>query len=184
MPRSFPLLATPTPHVNVVLYPEHSFPMSMHCVQYGRLRSHLTARLEQVKQSSVAPPAAVRRLLFLGGCAAMGSGCCCCCTGGSAGVSTADVILDRAEVGAANAIVGGRFSAWSDERQEAVPNSEYPGRWQVCGQEEAWMGSRVSSQASCSHPTHRYKKPLSRLILRYVRPALNSRLDKGAISAA
>lgn len=69
--------------------------MSMHCVQYGRLRSHFTARLEQVKQSSVAPPAAVRRLLFLGGCA-----------DGSAGVSTADVILDYVGLGAANAIDG------------------------------------------------------------------------------
>lgn len=78
--------------------------MSMHCVQYGRLRSHFTARLEQVKQSSVAPPAAVRRLLFLGGCAALVSGCCC--IDGSAGVSTADVMLDRAGLSAANAIDG------------------------------------------------------------------------------
>lgn len=67
IPRSLPLLATPTPHVRVVLYPEHSLPISMHCVQYGRLRSHLTERLRHVKQSSVAPPAAVLRRLFLGG---------------------------------------------------------------------------------------------------------------------
>ena len=39
-PRSFPLLATPTPQVNVVLYPEQSFPLSKHWVQYGRRRSH------------------------------------------------------------------------------------------------------------------------------------------------
>jgi len=56
-PRSFPLLATPTPHVNCVLYPEHSLPISRHCEQYGLLRSHLTFRLAQVKQSSAAPPA-------------------------------------------------------------------------------------------------------------------------------
>ncbi len=66
-PRSLPLLATPTPQVNVVLYPEHSLPMSMHCVQYGRFRSHFTPRFPQAKQSSVAPPPAVLRLLFLGG---------------------------------------------------------------------------------------------------------------------
>ena len=42
MPRSFPRLATPTPHVRVVRYPEHSFPMSTHGPQYGRRRSHLT----------------------------------------------------------------------------------------------------------------------------------------------
>lgn len=71
MPRSLPLLATPTPHVNVVLYPEHSFPISIHCVQYGLFRSHFTERFEQVKQSSVAPPAAVRLLLFLGGAVAV-----------------------------------------------------------------------------------------------------------------
>jgi hypothetical protein len=32
-PLSLPRLATPTPHVNVVLYPEQSFPISMHGVQ-------------------------------------------------------------------------------------------------------------------------------------------------------
>jgi hypothetical protein len=32
-PRNFPLLATPTPHVNVVLYPEQSLPSSKHCEQ-------------------------------------------------------------------------------------------------------------------------------------------------------
>ena len=54
-PRSFPRLATPTPHVNVVLYPEHSRPISRHCEQYGRRRSHRAPRLEQAKQSSGAP---------------------------------------------------------------------------------------------------------------------------------
>lgn len=39
-------------------------PTSRHCEQYGRLRSHLTFRFEQVKQSSAAPPAGVRRLRF------------------------------------------------------------------------------------------------------------------------
>lgn len=33
MPRSLPRLATPTPHVKVVRYPEHSFPSSMHWPQ-------------------------------------------------------------------------------------------------------------------------------------------------------
>ena len=33
MPRSFPRLATPTPHVRVVRYPVHSFPISTHCPQ-------------------------------------------------------------------------------------------------------------------------------------------------------
>lgn len=61
-PRSFPRLATPTPQVNWVLYPEHSFPTSKHCEQYGLLRSHLTPRLVQVKQSSAAPPAGARLL--------------------------------------------------------------------------------------------------------------------------
>lgn len=54
-PRSLPLLATPTPHVRVVLYPEHSRPSSRHCEQYGRRRSHRAPRLEHVKQSSGAP---------------------------------------------------------------------------------------------------------------------------------
>lgn len=66
-PRSLPLLATPTSQVNAVLYPEHSLPMSRHCEQYGRLRSHFTLRFRHVKQSSLAPPPAVRRRLFLGG---------------------------------------------------------------------------------------------------------------------
>jgi len=61
-PRSFPRLATPTPQVNCVLYPEQSFPTSRHCEQYGRRRSHLTFLLEQVKQSSAAPPPAARLL--------------------------------------------------------------------------------------------------------------------------
>lgn len=61
-PRSFPRLATPTPHVNWVLYPEHSFPISRHCEQYGLLRSHFTPLFEHVKQSSAAPPAGARLL--------------------------------------------------------------------------------------------------------------------------
>ena len=61
-PRSLPRLATPTPHVSCVLYPEHSFPTSRHCEQYGRRRSHLRFLLEQVKQSSAAPPPAARLL--------------------------------------------------------------------------------------------------------------------------
>jgi hypothetical protein len=32
-PRSLPRLATPTPHVSCVLYPEHSLPISKHCEQ-------------------------------------------------------------------------------------------------------------------------------------------------------
>jgi hypothetical protein len=51
-PRSLPRLATPTPHVNVVLYPEQSFPISMHGVQYGRFLSQPIERFWQVKQSS------------------------------------------------------------------------------------------------------------------------------------
>ena len=43
-PRSLPLLATPTPHVKVVLYPEQSFPWSRQGVQYGRRLSHLVWR--------------------------------------------------------------------------------------------------------------------------------------------
>lgn len=72
-PRNFPLLATPTPHVNVVLYPEHSFPISRHCPQYGLFRSHFTWRLRHAKQSSVAPVAAVLLLLLRGTAAAFGS---------------------------------------------------------------------------------------------------------------
>lgn len=66
-PRSFPRLATPTPQVNWVLYPEHSFPTSKHCEQYGRRRSHLTLLFVQAKQSSEAPLAgALRRRLRCG----------------------------------------------------------------------------------------------------------------------
>lgn len=54
-PLSFPRLATPTPQVSCVLYPEHSFPTSKHCEQYGRRRSHLVFLLTQAKQSSEAP---------------------------------------------------------------------------------------------------------------------------------
>ena len=54
-PRSLPRLATPTPQVNWVLYPEHSLPTSRHCEQYGRRRSHLVFLLVQAKQSSEAP---------------------------------------------------------------------------------------------------------------------------------
>lgn len=61
-PRSFPRLATPTPQVRRVLYPEHSLLTSRHWEQYGRRRSHLTLRLMQVKQSSEAPPAGARLL--------------------------------------------------------------------------------------------------------------------------
>lgn len=43
-PLSLPRLATPTPHVNVVLYPEQSFPIVMHGVQYGRFLSQPTER--------------------------------------------------------------------------------------------------------------------------------------------
>jgi hypothetical protein len=66
-PLSFPRLATPTPHVNCVLYPEHSFPISRHCEQYGRRRSHLELLLVHAKQSSEAPLAgALRRRLRCG----------------------------------------------------------------------------------------------------------------------
>ena len=61
-PRSFPRLATPTPQVNWVLYPEHSLPTSKHCEQYGRRRSHLRLLLVHAKQSSEAPLAGARRL--------------------------------------------------------------------------------------------------------------------------
>jgi hypothetical protein len=63
-PRSLPRLATPTPQVNCVLYPEHSLPSSRHCEQYGRRRSHLVFLLVQAKQSLEAPLAgALRRRL-------------------------------------------------------------------------------------------------------------------------
>ena len=66
-PRSLPLLATPTPQVNWVLYPEHSLPTSRHWEQYGRRRSHLVFLLVQAKQSSEAPLAgALRRRLRWG----------------------------------------------------------------------------------------------------------------------
>lgn len=65
-PRSFPRLATPTPHVNVVLYPEHRPPRFRHCVQYGLRRSQLTWRLVQVKQSSAAPLPTTRLRRFRG----------------------------------------------------------------------------------------------------------------------
>lgn len=65
-PRSLPLLATPTPHVNCVLYPEHSLPISKHGEQYGLRLSHLTLRLWHAKQSSAAPLAGALLLLFLG----------------------------------------------------------------------------------------------------------------------
>ena len=66
-PLSFPRLATPTPQVNWVLYPEHSLPTSRHCEQYGRRRSHLELLLVQAKQSSEAPLAgALRRRLRWG----------------------------------------------------------------------------------------------------------------------
>jgi hypothetical protein len=71
MPRSFPRLATPTPQVRVVRYPVQSLPISTHCPQYGRLRSHLTERFLQEKQSSVAPVAGALLLLFLGAAAAL-----------------------------------------------------------------------------------------------------------------
>jgi hypothetical protein len=41
-PLNFPRLATPTPHVKVVLYPAQSFPLSRHGVQYGLFLSQLT----------------------------------------------------------------------------------------------------------------------------------------------
>lgn len=65
-PLSFPLLATPMPQVNVVLYPEHCRPMSRHGVQYGRRLSHRTCLLAQVKQSSAAPLPTARRRRFRG----------------------------------------------------------------------------------------------------------------------
>lgn len=65
-PRSFPLLATPTPHVNWVLYPEQSFPWSRHCEQYGLRRSHCNSKLLHVKQSAAAPAVGALFRLFLG----------------------------------------------------------------------------------------------------------------------
>lgn len=63
-PRSFPRLATPTPHVSCVLYPAQSFPSLRHWVQYGRRRSHGMFRLEQVKQSAEAPAAGALFVAF------------------------------------------------------------------------------------------------------------------------
>jgi hypothetical protein len=63
-PLSFPRLATPTPQVNCVLYPEHSLPTSRHWEQYGRRRSHLVFLLVQAKQSSEAPLAGALRRRF------------------------------------------------------------------------------------------------------------------------
>jgi hypothetical protein len=71
MPRSFPRLATPTPHVNVVRYPVQSFPSSIHCPQYGLRRSHLTCRFVQAKQSALAPVAGALLLRFLGAAEAL-----------------------------------------------------------------------------------------------------------------
>lgn len=65
----------------------------MHWVQYGRLRSHFTLRLRQVKQSSVAPPAWVRRRRFLGGGAAAAAAVLGLADGAWEGGMTADVIL-------------------------------------------------------------------------------------------
>src|ERR1700744_3454182 len=72
-PRILPLLATPFPQVNCVLYPAQSFPSSRHWEQYGRRRSHFTDRVVQVKQSAAAPAAGVRFLLFRGGFALLAS---------------------------------------------------------------------------------------------------------------
>jgi hypothetical protein len=69
-PRSFPRLATPTPQVKVVLYPEQSLPRSRHCVQYGLLLSHGVCLSWHAKQSSAAPlvGALLRRLRMAVGC--------------------------------------------------------------------------------------------------------------------
>lgn len=71
IPRSFPRLATPTPQVRVVRYPEHSFPSSMHCPQYGRRRSHFIWRFLHAKQSSLAPVAGALLLRFRGAAEAL-----------------------------------------------------------------------------------------------------------------
>ena len=65
-PRSLPLLATPTPHVNVVLYPAQSFPFSKHGVQYGLFLSQLAFSWVQVKQSFAAPVVGARRRFLRG----------------------------------------------------------------------------------------------------------------------
>lgn len=64
-PRSLPLLATPTPHVRVVRYPEQSLPFSRHWEQYGRRLSQLDPLLMHAKQSSEAPVVGTRRRRFL-----------------------------------------------------------------------------------------------------------------------
>lgn len=65
-PRNLPLLATPTPHVRVVLYPAQSFPRSKHGVQYGLFLSQPTFSWVQVKQSFAAPVAGARRRFLRG----------------------------------------------------------------------------------------------------------------------
>lgn len=95
MPRSFPRLATPTPQVSVVRYPVHSLPISTHCPQYGRLRSHFIERFLQEKQSSVAPVAGALLLLFLGAAAA------------SLVASTFLTSMGCVEAGEATAMLGG-----------------------------------------------------------------------------
>jgi hypothetical protein len=74
-PRNFPLLATPTPHVSCVLYPEQSLPWSRHCEQYGLRRSHCNARLLHVKQSAAAPAVGALFLRFLDGSFASAAMC-------------------------------------------------------------------------------------------------------------
>ena len=66
-PRSFPRLATPTPQVSWVLYPEQVFPRSMHCVQYGRRRSQVVLSCWHAKQSTAAPVVGARRRRLRGG---------------------------------------------------------------------------------------------------------------------
>ena len=73
-PRSLPLLATPFPQVNCVLYPAQSFPSFKHWEQYGLRRSHFTARVVHVKQSAAAPAAGARFLLLRGGFTPLESG--------------------------------------------------------------------------------------------------------------
>jgi hypothetical protein len=66
-PRNLPRLATPTPQVNVVLYPAQSRPRFKHCEQYGRRRSQAEPSRAHVKQSSAAPLTTVLFRRFLGG---------------------------------------------------------------------------------------------------------------------
>lgn len=72
-PRSLPLLATPFPHVNCVLYPPQSFPSCKHLAQYGLRRSHAIDLLVHVKQSAGAPGAKARFLLLRGAFAVLAS---------------------------------------------------------------------------------------------------------------